>query len=468
MAERDPLHLKILQADERYGLFGDAKSALVGVSGGQDSVALLHALAAMDELPLRLGVAHLHHGMRAEAADGDQEYVEDLARDLGVVFYPEWRDVLAEGERDGMNAEQSGRRARYSLYARVMAEGNFDRIATGHTGTDRAETLLLNLFRGAGLDGMRSIPPRRGRIIRPLIGITRDETEAYCVRHGLPYRTDLTNLQPEYARRNALRLEILPQVKEMFPEAERALIRACETIEEEIEWTDPLLSEWLAEATESMDLAGAVLSTDRLAEMPAGALYRVLRMALEQTRGDLLEVSREQIERVGALVQSGDVGSEIELPGGWIAKRGYKDLTLERAAFKVDAGTEAEYLAVPGSARLEERAVLVSTQEALAPEDLGGDPMTAWVCADVTREGLVLRSWSEGERFGPLGMKGTKKLSDFFTDEKIPQAERERIAVVARPDGEILWIVGHRVSEAGRVASGEAAVKMTARVDETG
>ena len=466
MAKRDPLHQQILDADERYGLFDGATSVVIGVSGGQDSVALLHALAVMDEYNLRLGVAHLHHGMRPEAADKDQEYVEDLARELGAKFFAEYRDVISDGERDGMNAEVAGRRARYSLYARVLTDGEYDRIATGHTGSDRAETLLLNLFRGAGLDGMRSIPPRRGRIVRPLIGATREQTEDYCVRHGLPYRTDITNLQPDHARRNKVRLEVLPLIREMFPEVEQALVRACETIEEEIEWTDPMLSDWLDEATERMDSDGAELRTARLAEMPAGALHRVLRMALEEARGDLLEVSREQVQRVADLVTTGQAGREVELPGGWTARRGYEHLTLERARSQPLASEEAVPLLIPGTARLDLRGVQVEAEETAAPDDMnGGDAAVVYLNAEAASDGLVLRSWHEGERIQPLGMDGSKKLSDLFTDLKVPADQRREVAVVARPNGEILWVVGHRLSETARVATGSPAVKLTARAE---
>jgi len=466
MPDRDPLHERILETERRYRLLEGAGSVVVGVSGGQDSVALLHALAVMDEFDLRLGVAHLHHGMRGESADKDHEFVEDLAGTLGAAFYPEWRDVIAEGERDGLNAEVAGRRARYSLYARVLTEGRYDRIATGHTGTDRAETLLLNLFRGAGLEGMRSIPPRRGRIVRPLIACTRDETRDYCERHGLPYRTDITNLQPEHARRNALRLEILPHIRQMFPEVERALIRACETVEEELEWTDPLLSEWLEAGMEQSDADLTVVSGSALAGRPAGALHRMLRMALEEARGDLYDISREQVERVAELVTAGEVGAEVELPGGWVARRGYERLELARSGSYALPGDEAQRLEVPGSARLERRGVEVTAEEVQAPERLDDDdPMTVFIDAGAAANGLVLRSWDEGERIQPLGMEGSKKLSDLFTDEKIERQRRPLVPVVARPNGEILWVVGYRISETARATPGAPAVKLTAWLD---
>jgi tRNA(Ile)-lysidine synthase len=252
----------------------------------------------------------------------------------------------------------------------------------------------------------------------------------------------------------------------MFPEVEQALVRACETIEEEIEWTDPMLSDWLDEATERMDSDGAELRTARLAEMPAGALHRVLRMALEEARGDLLEVSREQVQRVADLVTTGQAGREVELPGGWTARRGYERLTLERARSQPLASEEAVPLLIPGMARLDLRGVQVEAEETAAPDDMnGGDAAVVYLNAEAASDGLVLRSWHEGERIQPLGMDGSKKLSDLFTDLKVPADQRREVAVVARPNGEILWVVGHRLSETARVATGSPAVKLTARAE---
>ncbi len=225
--ERDPLHARVLEAIERYRLLDGAGSVLVGVSGGQDSVALLHTLRQLRP-ELGLAALHMHHGMRGERADRDAACVEGLCATLGVECVVRLRDLPLEMAESGLNAEQVGRLARYEEYEKVARAHGFDRIATGHTGTDRAETLLLNLFRGAGLRGLSSIPPRRGSIVRPLILATRDETAEYCRRHNLPTCTDESNLDPDYARRNLIRLRLMPIIAEHFPGAERALMRACE------------------------------------------------------------------------------------------------------------------------------------------------------------------------------------------------------------------------------------------------
>ncbi len=468
MAERDVLHERIAEANDRYQLLVGTRSILVGVSGGQDSVALLHALVSIAELKLKVAAAHLHHEMRGEEADADEQYVRELAASLGADFFTERRDVLEDAARDGVNVEVAGRRARYEFLERVADKGGFDRIGTAHTGTDRVETLLLNIFRGAGLEGLRSIPPRRGKIVRPLILASRAETGEYCQRHGLHVRIDRSNLEPDYARRNALRLNILPQIAEEFPGLEPALLRVCESIEEELAWTQPLVEEALAAATTERSDERIALAVEKLGELPRGALHRVLRAAVEQARGNLQDVSREQIEHAAGLTRNGHTGKRVALPGGWQVARGYDEIAVERGRTDEPLADESVPLPVPGSARLEARRVEVTAERVAAPSQAAGDdPLVALIDERAAAPGLVLRSWKPGERFQPLGMTGTKKLHDFFVDEKVPRRDRDRTPVLADAQGRILWVVGYRLSHLARLTEGaQQAVRLTARFDE--
>lgn len=464
--EHDPLHERVLEAIERYRLLEGVGSVLVGVSGGQDSLALLHSLVTLDEIDVTIGAVHVHHGMRGAEADEDAAEVRALCESLGVSCAIARRDVPAEAAESGLNDEQAGRVARYEEYERVAGVGGFDRIATGHTGTDRAETLLLNLFRGAGLDGLASIPPRRGRIIRPLILASREETAAYCRRHALPIRTDRSNLDPDYARRNMLRLRLMPTIEEQFPGAEQALLRACEAVEEELAWTGPLLRERLDEALREVTDERTVLDIAVLASEPNGALHRLLRMALEEARGDLEGVGREHVERMAELARREHGGAVLELPGQLRVRREYDTLVIESDRPRAPLGEESAALPIPGEARLPRRGVLVRAETVETPEDFAaGDSMTVYVSAGVAEAGLILRSHGPGERFVPLGMTGSRKLQDFFVDEKVPRRERERIPVVTDPDGMILWVVGHRLAEPARAEAGRDAVRLTAQFE---
>lgn len=463
----DPLHERIRQAERRYGLLAGARRVLVGVSGGQDSVALLHSLVVMDDVAAEIGAIHVHHGMRGEQADADEAAVRALCEDLGVECFVARRNVLQESADSGLNLELAGRRARYEEYRRIACEHHFDRIATGHTGSDRAETLLLNLLRGAGLRGMRSIPPRRGRIIRPLICATRSETGDYCRRQGLPIRTDCTNLDPEHARRNALRLEIMPLIEELFPGVERSLLRACEAVEEELAWTEPIIARWLDEAVVTQSTDRLELDAGRLAKLHEGALHRVVIAALGRVRGDVDKVAREHIERVAKLIATGRTGGVVELPGDWRARREYECVVFERGGDFGLLPDEQQRLAVPGRATLPLRGVTVQARPAITPEKPAtGDALTVYINAEIAREGLVLRSVRPGDRFVPFGMTGSKKLQDFFIDEKVPRQMRRRAAVVTDTQGRVLWVVGHRLAEPARAEPGREAVRLSAEVDD--
>lgn len=466
MAEfgRDPLHMRILRAEARYGLLTGARRVLVALSGGQDSVALLHALLVMPEVSAQVAALHVHHGMRGAEADADERAVQTLCAELGVECFLSRRDVPAEAAAGGIGVELAGRRARYEEYERIAREQGFDHIATAHTGTDRAETLLLNLLRGAGLRGMAGIPPRRGRIVRPLIYATRAETGEYCRRYGLPIRTDATNLDPEHARRNALRLIIMPLIEEQFPGAEMALLRACEAVEEELAWTEPLVERTATKFAVRGDGGQVDVHLEGLEELPVGLLHRVLIRALEETRGDLDAIGREHIERLAELALRGSTGATVELPGPWRARREYDCLHLEAVGGEPALpGDEEAVLPVPGVARLLERRWSVHAEPCPAPDNLTtGGPSVAWIDAGVAARGLVLRNARPGDRFIPLGMSGSKKLQDLFVDDRVPRRERARAAVVTDADGEILWVVGHRLAEPARATSGAAAVLLTA------
>jgi len=457
----DPLHERILAAERRYGLLGGARRVLVGVSGGQDSVALVHSLVALDEVRAEVAAIHVHHGLRGAEADADEACMRGLCEGLGVECFVAHRSVAEESARSGLNLELAGRAARYEEYERIAREHGFDRVATGHTGTDRAETLLLNLFRGAGLRGIASIPPRRGGIVRPLIGATRAETGDYCRRHALPIRTDRSNLDPDYARRNAVRLRIMPLVEEHFPGAERALMRACEAAEEELAWTEPILAGWLDEATIEDDAGRLELNAERLGGLHPGALHRLLLTALEQARGDLSELGREHIERVAELLGDGRTGATVELPGRVRVRREYGRLLFEPEALEEELPSEQVELPVPGVATLPARGVTVCADAEMAPSGLDEHaPLMAWIDADAARGGLVLRNARPGDRFVPLGMTGSKKLQDFFVDEKVPRRLRDHAAVVTDGDDRIVWVVGHRIADPARAQCHARAVRL--------
>lgn len=437
---------KLLQAVERYALLDRGDHVLVGVSGGQDSLTLLSELHALaPQLRIELVVAHLHHGLRGEAADADQQHVGELAAQLGLLFAAERTDVAGLAEAEKIGLEEAGRRSRYRFFDRAADAHGCNKIAVAHTATDRAETLLMNLFRGAGLHGLRSIPPRRDRIIRPLILVSRQETADYCRTSGLRVRLDSTNLEPTPLR-NRVRAELLPQLERGYgPGIETALCRAAEHVLAEIEWTEPLVAQGLAGARVSEGLSLAALQ-----EMAPGLRHRVLRHYLAEAGHQPTDVSQERWEALEAFIERGRTGRRLELSSSLGVELEYNVLRVEEREEAEEGWTGIIELHVPGQVTLPGGTLVEAQTSSERPNEY--PPAEAHQAVmDATKAGdlMLLRRARPGDRFVPLGMTGEKKLQDFFVDNKVPSRDRHPL-VVTRTDGQILWIVGQRMAEIAR------------------
>jgi tRNA(Ile)-lysidine synthase len=429
----------------------------VAVSGGQDSLALLHCLHDLrEELGVALHVAHLHHGIRGEEADDDAGFVTESCAGLGIPIEVGHASVPDLAREHQQSLEQAGREARRAFLRETACAHACSKIALGHTATDRAETVVMNILRGTGLEGLRGIPPVNGSTIRPLILATREQTAAYCATHDLHPRLDRTNLDTDAHLRNRIRLQLIPLLDvEYAPGIRDALLRLADTATAELAWTETLVEEAFAgAASRSGDVLCLRLAA--LADMPRGLLGRVLRRALSDMAGALTGFELAHIEVLADLAQHGRTGAELSLPFELRARREYNALVLEPAR-RDDSqlqGWEVT-LVIPGEALLPTgghlRAELVSCpdvgQAVLSASDAFLD-----LCA--TGPALTVRSWRHGDCIAPLGMAGTKKLQDVFVDEKVPRGQRHRIPVVTNSAGDVLWVAGLCLSRLAAVSRG--------------
>lgn len=432
---------KLLTAVARYRLLDGGERVLVGVSGGQDSVALAMLLGDLrPNLGISLAIAHLHHGLRGEAAGLDQVCVAALAEALECQFVTERVDVAALAEDRRVGIEVAGREARYAFFERAAQSLGCAKVALGHTATDRAETLLMNLMRGAGLRGLASIPPRRGIYIRPLILATRQETGDFCRSRGLWICEDSCNDDPAY-RRNRVRAELLPQLEAQYgPGVEAALCRAAEHAWDELEWTEPLV----AAAYDRCAADGGLRVADLRALAP-GLRQRVLRHFLGTAGEPVRDIGAERWEALSELATRGATGKRVELARGLSVCLEYGLLRL------ADSGTPPSWteeirLSVPGRVRLPDGRTVSAELDPQAPLESGAD--VAVLDAERAGPELALRLPRPGDRFVPSGMTGHKKLQDYFVDAKVPREARHPLLVLGR--GEVLWIVGHRLAETAR------------------
>lgn len=445
------------EANRRYGLLSGGERVLVAVSGGPDSVALLHLLANLPRYRLTLGVAHLHHGLRGADADADAEYVAALARRLGLPCFSAKVDAKAHAKAQRLSAEMAARELRYGFLERVADQEGYDRIALGHTASDRVETVLMHLLQGTGLPGLRGMPPRRGKIIRPLLTAWRQDTEAYCLAEGLEPCRDETNLDPKAARRNRIRHELLPHLREAYnPDVEAALLRLTQAVEAELEWTAPQVVEACRSLCTERE-TGVGLDREGLAGLPEGLRLRVWREAWARLHGEGLDLRSAHYAALERLLSESQTGRGVVLPGDITATKLYNEVFLSQSRVSLQPAPPWQAREVPmeGAVEIPELGIRLRLRAVSGvPEELGdarGSRIT--LDADTVALPLRVRPWQAGDELVPLGMRGHKKLQDVFVDEKVPVAERGSVAVVTEAEGQVVWVAGLVMDDRRRVTS---------------
>jgi len=431
---------------------------VVAVSGGPDSVCLLHILSSLrNKLGVTLQVAHLNHQLRGADSEADADYVADLARKLGLPATIEKRDVKAYRAQHRLSLEEAAREVRYTFLAEVAESVGADRVAVGHTQNDHIETILMHLIRGSGTRGLRGLLPvsqwrydgKRLIIIRPLLEVSREETEEYCRCKGLAPRIDASNLRLSLLR-NRIRHELLPLLQRYNPRVTEALLRTARIANDDLAFLDSEVARawqkiaWIEEGVTILDKKGFL-------KLPTALKRHLLRTAIEKLSGNIKDIEANHIEEIMAGLGK-PAGKRITLPDGLIFATEYDRYLLgtDLSALFPFPPLEGEFtLEIPGETRLpgwKVKARIVSREE--IPENT--ERFTAYF--DLERMGtkLMVRARKFGDRFQPLGMSQPKKLGEFLVDAKIPHDWRDRIPIVGSPE-QIVWVVGWRIDERVRV-----------------
>jgi tRNA(Ile)-lysidine synthase len=447
----EPLLQQIQQTIQDYQMLESGDTLLVAVSGGADSMALLHTLWRLHEsLALRLFAAHLNHQMRAGATQ-DAQFVAAMARHLGIRCICETIDVPMYQRHHKLSPEDAARRVRYTFLRTTAASLGANRIAVGHTAEDQAETVLLHLLRGSGLRGLCGMPPVREPVIRPLIRVRRGDILDYLRTHRLPYREDPSNHDRRYTR-NRIRLDLLPALQQHYnPRLVEVLCTTAQLLADDeatlqTESRQRFLSARLPAVPEQVRL-----KIDVLTSLPPTLQRRVLRQALVEVMGSLQGVRHAHIAAIMPLLRSGAGNKYLGLPQGVIVERRYAELLIHRqsppAALYVDVP-----LPVPGACRLGALGVTIVTDllphEATATSFPTGD--VAWLDADRVGRDVRVRTRRPGDRLQPLGSVYAKKLKAFLIDAKIPRAVRDRLPLVVC-GADIAWVAGVRPAEWAKV-----------------
>ena len=422
------------------GLIGEGSSGVALCSGGADSAALAAGLAGAIG-PGSVLALHLNYGLRPDSGE-DEEACRRLCEKLGIGLVVE-RPQLGEG-----NLQAEAREARYALAERLRRDRGLDWVASGHTRTDLAETVLYRLATSPGRRALLGLRPRRGVVVRPLLKLERERVRALANEGGLPFHDDPSNIEALYAR-NRIRNEVLPVLREIGPSVEATIAETQAELAEEAEALERLAAEALASS--GAEAAGAV-GAESLAGLDPAVRRLALRRLAERAAGRSVSLNRARAATIWRLARQPE-GGVVELGGGVEAQveHGHVRFTAEPGEEPAEAT-----LTVPGDCRFGSWQVRAEVSEA-PPEPDGPD--RAVLDPGVLTERLVVRAWREGDRVRPLGLGGTKSLQDLFTDRKVPRSLRHTLPVVTS-EGRIAWIAGVAVSEefAARPGSGAAAV----------
>jgi tRNA(Ile)-lysidine synthase len=459
MKQAHPLQRRVLKFIHQEQLISNNDSILVAVSGGPDSVALLHILLSLRSACGigQIGVLHFNHQLRGKASEEDRAFVEALAETFGIPCHAGSEDVRDYQRRHRISLEMAARACRQRFFKDALRQIEIGRIALGHTANDQAEEILLRLFRGTGPSGMSGMPPKTGDgIIRPLLLATRQEILTYLDDHELGFREDLSNGDTTI-QRNALRHRIVPAIENHFhPRAVEVLCRHARlAADENSYWSGLLADEWRALGVEETPSRIQVAS-QRLLNLHPALCRRLLRLALERLGGNLQGIYAVHIQSLYRLLTGKVSGRSMQLPG-WLRATldgGFFVLSREPPGALPDVMENiSPTIRCPGQYCFSSFEFHISLREPPPPDDLTSSregPDSICLDADTIKWPLFLRSWKSGDRFRPLGLGGTKKLQDFFVDCKIPRSQRGRIPLLCDQE-KICWVVGHRLDDRVKV-----------------
>jgi len=431
----------------RYNLVAEGDRLVLALSGGIDSMVLADLLL---KSKVNFAAAHCNFHLRGEESDGDEKFVREYAERNGIQCFVKHFDTEQYATKQGISIEMAARDLRYAWFEELRQQLGYNKIVVAHHADDQAETFFINLLRGAGLRGLKGMQPKNGVIIRPMLLASREQIRQYAIENQITWREDHTNAETVYLR-NKIRNQLLPVFDELHPEARQGLYKSLEHLASENELYRELLKEKLSKLVEHNGV---------VQRLPFSAL---------------------QFDSVGPSTGSGTFAFSFQLLFEWLRQYGFNTDQCRFIYEALGTGIGNQYCSpthrvIVGRTDLqlseietvldEEIQIEIGEKEILSPIHLrfsqfektadfiiDKSPNVALLDADKIRFPLILRHWHHGDRFHPLGVKGSKLLSDFFVDQKFTEWQKQNVWLLVSADDEILWVVGHRIDDRYKVTS---------------
>jgi tRNA(Ile)-lysidine synthase len=463
------MELGIRNEIEKHHLLEVGDRVLIGVSGGPDSMALLHWLMTHRHTwNLTIRAVHLNHQFRGQEADLDQAYVEEMCQKWEIPYSSEKINVKQYAKEHKLNKQVAARECRYALFQELASKYEFQKVALAHHGDDQVETVLMRLIRGAGLSGLSGIPTKRiadgYTIIRPLMSISKSRIEEYCQFHGIVPRIDQSNESDDYTR-NKIRHHLVPSLIELNPNLRQVIADMTQLLREEDHYLDEVAQQYVKKVIELESPHTISINLLLFGEIPLPLQRRVVLLILNCLTKIPLDWGKVHIEQILELTRKGNGSKQIHLPHQIVARREYEHLSFFNHAEKgnqEDRSTVLYQHLLPSEGEyhftnppIHIKIVRHSNTSSPFQNDpqkwnAGRKQLVATFDSEELTFPLVLRCRIPGDRIQPIGMEGHKKVKDIFIDQKIPSSQRDHWPILADQSG-ILWITGLKRGSRGKV-----------------
>lgn len=431
----------------KYKLIEKGQRLLLAVSGGMDSVAMMHLFKSLGEV--ELGIAHIHHGLRGEEADEDMRFVQRLAEKHQIPFYCQKVDVKKFARQNKMSIEEAARILRYKALEEIAKKHNFQKVALGHTLNDQAETVLYHILRGSGLPGFAGIPRTRDFYIRPLLEITRQEIENYVTALGIQYRQDSSNLDL-CIKRNRIRHELIPYIKKYFnPQIVNTLNREAQIFKEVEDFLQHYVDSLFKSLILSQKKHKIILDIQKFLSYFVILKKYILFRACQEISIDHNLLTFQKLERILNIVEQRKPGKKILIDKDSELLIDHVGLVIRKVKSYPDQKIEFE---IHGDGEIifnnfKFKWYVISRKDSVK---FVLNPNIEYMDFTETSNKFCLRYFQPGDKFFPINFHGVKKISDFFTDLKVPHHLRSEIPILECPKG-IVWVCGYRLDDRFKV-----------------
>ena len=446
----------------------EGSSIIVGVSGGPDSIALLHSLNSIKQkYNLSIFGGHLNHGIRPIDADNDQQFVEKIFKKMGIPFLSKKVDLKNDNKHQFTSIENIARIERHNFLFDAASHFNANFVALGHHLDDQAETIMLHIIRGSGLDGIkgmseiskRKINDKEINIFRPFLTISHQNILKYLAAQNINFQTDISNYSTKY-RRNSIRHFLFPKLETYNPEIKKSLYRLSESVKNDLNFLEEFsINEFnsISEVNQSQ----ITLQINKLLELPDSILFRVIKHSFSLLTDHQQDIEMIHIKMVVNLIK-GETGKKIQLPKSLTVSKQYNHLimsTVDKPVYLLPKIDQLFSVNVPGTTFIDKWKITTTAQKNKLIHDntQNNDDLVKYISK---QNHLYVRKRKKGDKFVPSGMTHHKKIQDFMVDEKIPQQYRDRIPLLVNEKDEILWVVGWRTSETSKLNHHQEGLKI--------